>query len=385
MKNFIKYLVYLFHSIFYKTIKLKKEDFEKKEIIIVKIDLIGDFIIWLSSAEILRKKYINKKITLICSSSNVEIAKKSNFFNEVIGIDDKKFKFNLKYRLNELKKIKRIKAEMVINPNYSRDALGSDWIVRIINSEVKVGMVGDSSNTSQRLKKRTDLWYTKLVKTEQVMKHEVERNFEFLSNFFMESINPKISNLSFLIDKNQKKINGSYVVILLGTSNLKKQTDLNIFLDVIKLLKINRIVLCGLKTERKITEIFEKKCDKNIEIINLIGQTNLIESINIINKAKLVIGNDTGLIHVATSLKIPTIIFCGGGHYSRFFPYPSKLLGNYTNSSLTISSLLECFNCNWKCRYLLVDKKWKCIQSISINEDYVQKLHQLNFGENHVN
>lgn len=385
MKNFIKYLIFIVHSLFFKMIRLKKGCCDKKEIVIVKIDLIGDFIIWLSSAETLRQEYLDKKITLICNSSNVELAKKSKYFNEVIGINDRKFKFDLKYRMNELKKLKKIEAEMIINPNYSRDALGSDWIIRAINSKIKIGMIGDHSNTSLKLKKITDLWYTKLFQSQEGIKHEVERNFEFLSNLLKKSITPKISNLSFLIEESLNKINGSYTVILLGTSNLKKQAELDLFLDVVNLLKLNRIVLCGLENDRKIAENFERKCDKSIEIHNIIGKTKLIESINIINKAELVIGNDTGLIHAATALKVPTIIFCGGGHYNRFFPYPAKLLKNYKNSTLTISSLMKCFNCNWKCKYLLTNKKWRCIQSICIDDKYIKKLHKLNFGENYVN
>lgn len=373
MKDYFKKIFFFIYEILYKILICSSSKLETKDIIVVKIDLIGDFIIWLSAAEKIREKYKGRKITLFCNTSNKIIALKSGYFDEIIDINDKKFKFNLFYRIRKIKQIKKITSNLVLNLVYSRDCLGSDWIVRSINSIKKIGIDGDFSNSNKFLRIKTDKWYTELIKIEYKPRHEIEINSNILTKLWSEKVVLKTSDLSFLIDDSSIMKENDYIVVLLGTSNSKKQIDLTKFMEVIQILDYNKIVLCGLNSEKKMGEQIEKNYLNKKIIYNLIGKTTLLESINLINKAKIVIGNDTGLLHVAVTLGVNSVVFVGGGHYKRFFPYPNFLVKE--EKLLTISSNMDCFYCNWKCKYKMhKNKKWMCIENIRINENYKKLL-----------
>ena len=49
---------------------------KKMKIAIIRTDLIGDFLLWLESAKIVRNEYPDAHITLICNNIYVELAQK---------------------------------------------------------------------------------------------------------------------------------------------------------------------------------------------------------------------------------------------------------------------------------------------------------------------
>ena len=60
------------------------------KIVVIKIDAIGDFLIWLDSASQYRECYPNYNITLICNTACEEIAEHTGFFDRIIAIKNKK-------------------------------------------------------------------------------------------------------------------------------------------------------------------------------------------------------------------------------------------------------------------------------------------------------
>ncbi|MDR2105118.1 MAG: hypothetical protein LBP51_05105 [Deferribacteraceae bacterium] len=88
--------------------------------------------------------------------------------------------------------------------------------------------------------------------------------------------------------------------------------------------------------------------------INLTGKTSLKEAIAIVLNARMVIGNESGLSHIAHLADIPTALFLGGGHWGRFLPLS-------LSNPLIITRKLDCFCCGWKCKY--DDYHFRCINS----------------------
>ena len=54
---------------------------------LVRLDAIGDFIIWLDSARQFRKYFADKTLLLVCNKACVRIAEESGLFDEIIPID----------------------------------------------------------------------------------------------------------------------------------------------------------------------------------------------------------------------------------------------------------------------------------------------------------
>jgi hypothetical protein len=76
---------------------------------------------------------------------------------------------------------------------------------------------------------------------------------------------------------------------------------------------------------------------------NLCGETTLTRLAALVGKARLAVGAETGVSHVACAVGTPQVILIGGGHFGRFHPY----------SPLTtlVCLPLTCYGCDWYCRY----------------------------------
>jgi heptosyltransferase-2 len=69
------------------------------------------------------------------------------------------------------------------------------------------------------------------------------------------------------------------------------------------------VVLFGSREDRQTTDLVEQHTRH--PLINLAGKTNLKEAIAVISRCTLFISNDSGLMHIAGALNIPTIAIFG--------------------------------------------------------------------------
>ena len=97
----------------------------------------------------------------------------------------------------------------------------------------------------------------------------------------------------------------------------------------------------GVKYGKLIRAIFEKKLTTRVvllgsnsdaeinldlgisgkNVLDLRGKTKLLEAVSIMNRAKLFIGNDSGLGHMAASVGCKTLTLFGPGNYRRYRPW----------------------------------------------------------------
>lgn len=331
----------------------------RNTIVIVRTDGIGDILIWLSEIERIKKRYKNKKLVLITNESIVSLIKNINLFNEVIGINVNNFNRKLIYKYQILKKLKKNRYEVLINPIYSR-SIASEGIALNINADWKITNSGDLSNINKIEQKISNFYYDEIINITQKDKSEFFYNNLFTNLLIGENQKIKLFKLKIFNEKVKNK-SESYCVFFLGSSEIRKCWEIEKFLKVAEKIKIP-IILCGGKNEEKIGgEFFKNSLNKNI--INKIGKTSLYETAKIIKEAKFILSTDTFAVHLAAILGTKSIVILGGGHFERFLPYP-KELENENNEFLpeVIYKKMECFNCNWRCKY--DDIPWRCIKNI---------------------
>ena len=98
------------------------------------------------------------------------------------------------------------------------------------------------------------------------------------------------------------------------------------------------------------------------KFISVIGQLSLDETASLIKRCKLFISNDTGLMHIATTVETPVIAIFG--------PTDQKRTAPYGKGNLVIRKNLECSPCykfhirKFKCKFNSV----KCLNNISVEE-----------------
>lgn len=365
LKKIIEYLKNFIIFSIIDLLLLKEKKRIKKDILIIRIDGIGDFFIWLNTLEYYKKIYWDRKFTLICSEQVKEVAEEINFFEEIICINRNGFYKDYKYRYKILKKLSKMEFDLILSPTYSREFFCLDWLVHFIKAKEKIGFNGDNINIKKTLKKLSNKWYTKLILNNNESLTELERNYEFLKNISLIKMDIKINNIINKITKTKRKIKEKYCIFFLGSSEPKKNWDINNFIEIAKYIPPNyKIILSGGQNEIELGIEFLEKYKKGNRVKNLIGQTNLLETFNLIKYSEFILGNDTACIHMAVVAQTKSICILGGGQYGRFLPYNKNTLRDNEFFPKIINYKLNCYNCNWKCKYNL--EKWPCISKINI-------------------
>ena len=300
---------------------------KKNTLLIVKLDAIGDYILFRNYLKTIAgsEKYKNHSITL-CGSEIIrpiaETFDKENISN-FIGINHKR-KFEFWYCLKLFIAVQKMGFETVINPVYSRDNW-SDLFVRATGATQRIGYDGDFTNISFIEKQRNSSCYTRYIAGGEPYLFEFYRNGAFISAILdINATLPLKTNL-------QPAFIGSSrtgIVICPGSGQAHKIWPAERFAEITSFLttyfKGEGIVLCGGPGEigigKKIVAL-----GGNTVLKNLIGQTNLIDLVNLISKAKLVICNDSSAYHIAVATDTPVVCISNGENYGRFSPYPKAL------------------------------------------------------------
>ncbi len=114
-----------------------------------------------------------------------------------------------------------------------------------------------------------------------------------------------------------------------------------------------QVVITGSKDDVQIANKLQKLI--SFKTLNLIGKTNLQEIINLINLSKFIICGNTGVLHIAAALVIPTIAIHG--------PTDPNKWGPWGKGHIVIKSNLNCAPCS----YLGFEygcKEKKCLKEI---------------------
>lgn len=314
---------------------LKKVNVTKKTLLLIRLDAIGDYVLFRNFIEILKNnhQYRGCKITLCGNIAWKELAENldNNYIDEFIWLDPKKFTRNLWYRYKKLKEITATGYEVVISPVYSREFFFSDNIVKLVSATEKVGSTGDLQNSTEWKKSIADRYYTKLLPANHGLLFEFYRNREFFTYLLNEQINlikpninlPKI-DLAFSLPKN-------YAVLFIGASKLLRKWPISYYVEIASFLKETQgleVVLCGGSGDKIDAKLFGTLI-KN-DFIDLVGKTTLLEFLSVIRNASIMITNETSAPHFAIAVDGPEVLVISNGNsYLRFNPYPVEMTKKY--------------------------------------------------------
>jgi len=339
-------------------------------VLIIRIDAIGDFTLWLDSAQHFKRIYSDKKIILLGNHLWTDLSKEFPFWDEVWELDRIKFIRNLTYRFHLLRKVRKAGFDVIIQSGCSREFLYGDAIVRISGAREKIGSVGECSNIRPIYKKISDQFYTRLIPTNPQPLMELKRNAEFMCGLGI-SMKAGLPDLSLALKGLDNPLDNKkgYYVLFPGARWSGRQWPITSFAALSD--KIYQqfgltAVICGNPDEQGLVESLISQID--VPIINMTGKTNLFELAVIIKGASFLVGNETSAIHFAAAVSTPSLCILGGGHYARFMPYDieSKIKSPLP---LPVFHQMDCFGCNWQCRYPY--KKGgpvPCIEKISVDE-----------------
>lgn len=375
---------YVFHSFWMRRQRCRIQK-PSNTILIIRIDAIGDSIIWLDQAKEYRKAHPDHKLVLLHNKAWTDIAERLPYFDECIPFDRTKV-CNIEYYKTLISTLNKYTYERVYSPVFSRDFITVDWIVHNVNANEKIGYEGDYQNNYgalannlyyQRhsnkydLKAIADSWYTKLVPNDKSCIMELQRNAHFVRQTLNHEFKSNLPTIPFDLLKSDLIPAIKYAVLVLGAGVAQRMWAIPNFVHIVQNLPYSYIVLCGSENEQYLSESFTNEYKGDKTIINLTGRTNLIELTSIISNASIVITNETSSSHIAVATRTPSVCLLGGGHYGRFHPYQVENISEKDKKFLPVIVTAHdksCFSCNWRCKYPLQNDHWKCIDDIKVED-----------------
>ncbi len=341
-----------------------------REVLIVRLDAIGDNFLFLESLRKLRGLMPRADITIATYRENQPIYERCPSVNRALFLDRELFASNHSYREAQLKILhaRPTPWDLLFNPLFSREH-NSEEIVGVAPARMKLGVAGDFSNISSSLAARTALNYSALLPVDAaVLRHELHRHNEICSLLGSDDASVRLSaplsgeDRAFaanLAAKFQLERFGVVFPGVKGGAVSPKFWGAGNYASLLDRLQGEEgwelLMMCG-PDEEQLESAITSATRAKPHVFR--GDLSIWQAAALLEKAAFYIGSDTSMAHICAALKVPTYVILGGGHYGRFFPYPE-------GSSVTcISHLLDCFNCHWQCRLTYN----KCVADISVDE-----------------
>lgn len=154
-----------------------------------------------------------------------------------------------------------------------------------------------------------------------------------------------------------------YWVAVIGANHATKRFPVNKWIEVIKQLNFP-VVIVGDKNDAVVASEIEKACGDIV--YNACGKYSLLQSAAIVSQAKMVITNDTGMMHIASAYN-RNIISVWGNTVPAFgmTPYMPE---NYSNSIIVEAKNVNCRPCS-KIGFAKCPKgHFDCMNKIDLNE-----------------
>lgn len=355
----------------------KSAKVSKNTLLLVRIDAIGDYVLFRNFIEILKKseKYRDYKITLCGNVAFKELAETldKEFINDFIWINRRSFIKNIFYRYNNLKAISKRGFEVAIQPTFSRVFFNGDAIVRASNAKERIGSQGDCSNIHPWQKRLSDRWYTHLVPASPKPMMEICRNTEFVRNLGLTLSYAELPVIDVADEMRRDIKEDEYYIICPGAGLAKRCWPLERFAQLAEKIYTTTGwlgVICGGKDEEELGQRLTSL--SRAPLYNIVGKTSLSNLVHIVNKAQLLVANETGSVHIATAVGTPVVCILGGGHDGRFMPYQIEKETTHA-LPIAVTHKMPCFGCNWQCKHKTNRTvPFPCIRNVSVEDAWIE-------------
>ncbi|MBL1215248.1 MAG: glycosyltransferase family 9 protein [Ignavibacteriae bacterium] len=312
-----------------------------KSILIVRTDRIGDVVLSLPMAEVIKNTYPNCKVTFLLRNYTKDLLYMHPFVDEVILLEEENGKMLFEQNLNKIKSL-IFDTVIVVSPTFklalliflsrikNRIGTGYRWYSSFFNKKVyehrKYGTKHELLHNLNLLKN--------VGITSEISKDEINFNLQVV-----ESSLQKIDD--YFAEQN---INTSLPIIIVHPGSGGSAVDYP-FEKLKKLIKILanelsiNIILTGSENERELCS----KLSSNEKVINAAGKFRLKELVALVSRSDLMIANSTGPIHIAAALNKFVV-----GFYPKIPACSQTRWAPFTNKKVIFEPTIDCKECTRK-------------------------------------
>lgn len=363
----LKAIIFVYNHI------LKRHRIKSSKVLIVRIDALGDFVIFSPLIKYYKNLFGDKNTYFLLNRKIKQLAQILIHPDQIIEFDDNMFKTSLLYKLKLFFKLYKENYTTTVHPTFSRNIKG-DLLVASTCAIRKIGYDGDLVNYQNKTQKMIgSKVYTKIISNKPNTTNEIEINRYFINeigstiNFDplpkFEPAHDQILKLKFFLQKTGIRDGQLYVIIHPGASYNFKRWPIQKYITVIDYI-INSFgfhcIITGTFGEKFLSQYLD---NTNKKIIDLIGKTSIEEMLTLLKGSIFCLSNDTATVHLSSAVGTPVICLMGGGNLRRFFPY-----GNIHINRIIYDDKAPCQNDNWACLNGSLDKIAPCLQNITTTQ-----------------
>lgn len=336
-----------------------------KSILVIKFAAVGDVLLMIPMLRALKKTYPNAKITFLCSDINYSMVKRIKYVDEIIN-------YNIHNAV--LKPLNFIKFLFNIRKNnYDLLIDGEQW--SRINAILTV-LLKKRYSVGFRFDKQLKHYYYDAIAYYSKDKHIVENFLSLLTPIGIHAEESEKEIELELTDEfldfgenfwNENDLNDKYVICLqpvAGTSGFAREWDDKNYAELGRRLVTDyedvRILLTGMKADIERCEGIVKGI--GINAMNIAGKFNMDRDLAIIKKSNLMVCGNTGILHLAASVKTKTIGLHG--------PNNPILWGAYDKNAVVVQSDIFCSPC------LFLGHEFGCKHPVCMDRILVEDVYQ---------
>lgn len=339
--------LFALYTYLYMLFKKNKISCESDNALIIQLGVIGDSIIYLGIIRALTQAGL--KPTVLCRKAMFDFIKENLDETEIISIDidDEKYVWKEYVNTFRLLKDRKYKRILVLDPQ----KWGGHYLASHICAEQKIFPYVKRNLKGARLAKAfmRELAYRRQYEAGYIVSPGTflgRSGADLLHKIGYEDYQCKKE----MIRRKQTKIalpQKSYAVVApmaRGRARCLSEVQIQGIVEYLLDKSSCYIAIVGRGKDRKY--IVDALGEGRERVINYAGETSLDELIQIIENAKFVIGADSGQIHLAASLDVPSICLSGYGDYGRFLPYDYEIKSENEPICIYENEREHCFQCS---------------------------------------
>ena len=329
---------------------------EIKNILIVKLDHLGDVILTIPAMRMVRNKFPDANITLLCGNYAKAIAERIPYIDDIVTFDffnERSENGQRQFTQEELKDLHKMctskEFDLAIDLRRHPETRG---ILSFTNAKYKIGYWFYQNNYDflTTCVKIPDNVHDKKGPAGILKPHITAQICHMIKSVFKDIPN-EIPEIELRLKDSDNKVfekypqllnNGNIICIHPGTGAPVRQWPVEYYAELCNLFieKDDAIILLvGAKAERGLADLTYNKINKKENVVMLCGEIGLGEFLTVLPKCKLFIGNNSGPSHMAGISKVPTLVTFSG----QVSPYEWQPLGPKT---VLVRTDMECAPCS---------------------------------------
>jgi heptosyltransferase-2 len=268
-----------------------------RSVLVIQTAFLGDVILATPVISELKRLYPDVKIDFLVKKGNESLLANNPYVREVLILDKSKSKISEIWRLKKL--FKKRKYDLTLNLH----RFGSSGLIAAFSGAKDI--YGFDKNPFAFL-------YSKRFKHEIGNgTHEVTRNLSLLADFGADSV-CRPSLFPSEVDKNNvaQFTNEKFVCLAPASVWFTKQLPEEKWVELINSFPpALKIYLVGGKTDEVLCQSIIDKSGRAGQAQNLAGQLTLLQTAALFSKSEHVYVNDSGPLHIASAMNVPTTAF----------------------------------------------------------------------------